>query len=123
VPQAQFNGLVEQYPFQAIQTTSGYNTATHIYGKGTLKIEFVAYSSSDDNAKTLFSTSANGNYLSVSVVQTAWTLSASIRSLNTTQFTSGYQSLSSGYPALYIGWDPSNPDITQASAWTEYEGT
>lgn len=120
VPQAQFNGLIEQYPFQAIQTTSSYNTATHIYGKGTLKIEFVAYNSSDNNAKTLFSASANGNYLPVSVVQTAWTSNAVIRSLNTTQFTDGYNSLSSGYPALYVGWDPSNPDITQSSSWTEY---
>ena len=120
VPQAQFNGLVEQYPFQAIQTTSSYNTATHIYGKGTLKIEFVAYNSSDDSAKTLFSMSANGNYLPVSAATTTWSSNTVIRSLNTTQFTNGYNSFSPGYPALYVGWDPSNPDITQASSWTEY---
>lgn len=29
----------------------------------------------------------------------------------------------SGYQQCYVGWDPSNPDITNENSWTAYDGT
>ena len=121
-PMAQYSGAVQDYPFQSIQMTAVPNSVTNIIGKGTLNIDLIAFNTQNvgsSGAPAIFSTVANGKFLTV-VSGVEWTSQALIRQLNRITLSSNYVRNSLGYPALFVGWDPSNPDITQASAWTEY---
>ena len=123
-PMAQYEGAVQYYPFQSLQMTAVPNSVTHIIGKGTLNIDLIAFNTQNvgsSGAPAIFSTVANGKLLTV-VSGVEWTSQAMIRQLNRITLSGSYVQNYLGYPALYVGWDPSNPDITQASAWTEYTG-
>lgn len=82
-----------------IRTSSPSLNSDGIATKGTVNIDFIAH-----NLLTSYGTLsqgrsyANGNYM--------------LACKNT-----------SGYANYYVGWDPSNPDITSEDAWTVYDGT
>lgn len=85
-------------------------------GKGIVSIDFLAYNvfTRSQDLPAAYAVVANGNYMCASNVTSTSLKPYPLNKLYTT---------SSGpkfFPVLYIGWDPSNPDITQESAWTEY---
>jgi hypothetical protein len=115
LPIAYYTGMVQEYPFQSL-TVFGPGNAC--FGKGVVNIELLAANMQNDSASIAplpASSAANGNYLCVSNTSSISYLPINKRANASPSF--------SAYTALYVGWDPSNPDITQASAWTEYEGT
>jgi hypothetical protein len=81
--------------------------ADGIISKGETLIDLMAtnlvYPYEGINTNTAY---ANGNYLCI-----AYLLETSTASTN-----------AMNGKIIYIGWDPSNPDITQESAWTAYTG-
>lgn len=106
-----WSGMVDVYPFQAI------SAFTDISGKGTIKINFLAVNMPKTSTlvNPTYSSAANGNYLTA--ISSSSTVAA--KSINGAINPAG----SGGeacYRVIYVGWDPSNPDITQASSWTEY---
>lgn len=116
---AQFDGAAQQYPYGNI-TLWAPSLDTACLTKGAVKIDLFAYncymaSSSYAIGKPV----ANGNFLAAFVVQNG---GGANNSWMPSFFTSMNYSSHTTYHALYVGWDPSNPDITQASAWTEYTG-
>lgn len=115
VPMAQYYGSVEKYPFQSLMAYKASDSVGHIYGKGVIKIDLVSmqWVTQSGLLPSLYRTFANGNYLCVRGA-TSSEISFSSLNVNATSSDNSY------YVALYCGWDPSNPDITQSSAWTEY---
>lgn len=106
-----YSGDMNYYPFAALSIYS-LNSVYHNYYKGTVSVDFLAWNSPSSSSQlpTLKSTKANGNYLCL-------VFPTGTNSMNVAFFDG-----SSAYvhPVLYCGWDPSNPDITQESAWTAY---
>lgn len=106
---AVFNGNPQLYPFENVGLTTNakrvsapYLNSDGITSKGTFDIDLLACNGT--NTYTGFSTwkpVANGNYLTAIIRQ-----AQASDTLNQTTY--------------YIGWDPSNPDITQESSWPEY---
>lgn len=119
-PIAMFSGNIQDYPFQSVYVVAyKQNPTTLIYGVGTIKIELLAAnfmpSAQYPNHLTPV---ANGNFLA------ATSFSNGIPSgANQLCVTSGsVEGVSVSIPiTYYVGWDASNPDITQSSAWTLYE--
>jgi hypothetical protein len=108
---------IQAYPFQAVSVKNYSTDSSGTIARGTVQIDLFAINY-PTVLPTKFSTVANGSLL---------VLDGSSESTNTPQMVLG-QWYAPGDHAIYIigmycGWDPSNPDITQASAWTEYEGT
>lgn len=109
-----WSGMVDSYPFQAV------SAFTDISGKGTVKVDFLAVNMPKSSylVSPIYSSAANGNYLAV--LASSSTVAA--KSIN-----GAINAAGSGdeacYRVIYVGWDPSNPDITQASAWQLYDGT
>ena len=114
LPLAVYSTSVQEYTFQSLQVFGVQNTAPATSGKGSISIDFMAINFPGANqglVPTVYSTFANGNYLVVRRVSGSYYLSSYIyNAYDTVQWNA----------ALYVGWDPSNPDITQASAWSEY---
>lgn len=106
-----FGGSPQSIPFESVTLTAGTSRTSSPYlnndgisSKGTIDIECLSanhcyqYSTS----KPVWTTFANGNYLCVYACSTANTYAQA---------------------NYYIGWDPSNPDITADASWTAYDGT
>lgn len=114
LPFSAYSTSVQEYPFQSLQVFGVQNTALATSGKGSISIDLMAINFPGANkglVPDVYSTFANGNYLVVRRVSGTYYLSTYIyNTADTVQWNA----------ALYVGWDPSNPDITQASAWTEY---
>lgn len=104
-----YNGSPDAYPFESvILTTNGIRSAAPylnndgITSKGSFSVDLLAcngtysYSNFDTWKPT-----ANGNYIVV-------------------RFKRSNPSYGTQPCVYYVGWDPSNPDITQESAWTAY---
>lgn len=120
-PVSTYSGVVSKYPFQSVNAVSGSSNSSGVFGKGTLKLEMLSYNANLSIAQTNFTTLANGNYLVACSDSVQWSgNNVTFRPLNSTKFSYSQNAFNCGYPALYVGWDPSNPDITQASAWTVY---
>ena len=85
------------------RTSSPFLNSDGILTKGTVNIEYFAANHCYQYAsiKPVWTVFANGNYLCVSV--------------NTTSYS--YAQVN-----YYVGWDPSNPDITSEDAWMAYNG-
>lgn len=111
VPMARYESNTQEYPFQSLQVYRSAGFGWNSLGKGSVKIDLL---STNVNATSIspYTVVANGNYLSV------LRGSYALQKLNSSM--SYYESQ---YYTLYVGWDPSNPDITQASAWQLYDGT
>lgn len=99
------------YEGATLSTAFSRNNATHsvplnpeyIATKGKVDIDLLAVNNTyGASGLTIGSTYANGNYLCI----------------YSRDVTSSSEKEKSG--AIYCGWDPSNPDITQESAWPEY---
>lgn len=104
-----YNGSPDTYPFESvILTTNGARSqAPHlnndgITSKGSFSVDLLACNGtySYSNYDT-WKTAANGNYIVARFKQA----------------TPSYLTQPCVY---YVGWDPSNPDITSESAWTAY---
>ena len=116
VPFAKYSSSTEAYPFQSIQIFDVTNVLPATSGKGSVNVDLIAVNFPGANqglVPSVYSTFANGNYLVVRTV-------TGTNYLSINPFNYAYELASNA--ALYVGWDPSNPDITQASAWTEYTG-
>lgn len=117
IPLAYYGSAVPDYPFQSLSVFGVANSSTKVNGKGALKLELlsISFMSATNLVPSIYSSVANGNLLCVNnITSTGFTTYA----INGNPSNWG----TATYPALYVGWDPSNPDITQASAWTEYTG-
>ena len=122
-PLAHWNTTISNYPFQALSSFSQNAIGgSPVSGKGTIDVDFLAVNFTG-NSQGLYpqnlGTYANGNYLAVR--RGGWNNSDYQYGISI----SGFNSLYSWYydVGLYVGWDPSNPDITQASSWSLYDGT
>lgn len=115
VPLAYYSSAVTNYPFQSLSVYRVYNSSTNSYGKGTLKLELlsISFQGSALLVPSIYSKVANGRLLCANNMTSA---GFTTYALNGNPSNYGL----SLYPALYVGWDPSNPDITQSSSWTEY---
>lgn len=105
-----FSATAQSIPYESITLTASvdrlsapYLNSDGITSKGTISIEYFATNQCYTYAseKPVWTRFANGNYLCVYVNPSTYAL---------TQFN------------YYIGWDPSNPDITSEDAWTAYTG-
>lgn len=109
---ATFGGSPTVFPYEAVslraigsRVTQPFLNSNGITSKGSFDISLLAANGA--NPYTLVSTMgsyANGNYLLV-MRQKYNSPTANLSQTN-----------------YYIGWDPSNPDITRESAWTAYNG-
>lgn len=115
IPLSYYRSAVQEYPFQSLSVYNVYNSSTKIYGKGTLKSELlsISFQAATNLVPSIYSSVANGNFLCVNSITSTGFNTYAING-NPTNYALAT------YPALYVGWDASNPDITQASAWTEY---
>lgn len=119
-PNAQYSGNIQNYPFQSVTAfTYRGDEIAHTYIRGEVNVDLIAVNYPPTGAfPTRLSTVANGKYLTVC----SYSLPAYYQILgcvNTGSDLAGQNSQTKQY-VFYVGWDPSNPDITQASAWTEY---
>lgn len=111
-----FSGSPESIPYESVEFTAGcsrndapFLNSDGICSKGAFNIDLISANSYYNNtAYSMMNTAANGNYLLV------------YRSSDTV---SGITSIVYSQVNYYIGWDPSNPDITSEDAWTAYDGT
>lgn len=115
-------GTMTSYPYQSLCVYDIYNNETFVRGKGMIDVSFLAinFSVTGTAPANAYQVVANGNYLCLrncvnSTSSQSQYLVAS--SMNGTSQKVYYSF------AFYCGWDPSNPIITDASAWTEYTGT
>lgn len=110
-------GSIQNYPFEAIFIINPeINSNTLNAFKGVIGIDLLAVCTPNSSSliPNALSTAANGNYLALVG-----------GSINANSNSGSFLNESTGnafkaYPTLYCGWDPSNPDITQESAWTAY---
>lgn len=117
-PAAIYYGNMQEYPYQCIsvylhETSNLYN---NILYKGGVNIELLASNgqkNGSSSAPALLSTVAGGNYLTICMGTGVSTYTYFLAE-------GPYSDSISAYRAVYCGWDASNPDITQESAWTEY---
>lgn len=116
-PVTKIGAYTETLPFSTIFAAGVYNADKPLlWGKGAVGVEGVAinnYLYGNSGARPeLFTTVANGKYLAIRRKNSTWTYT-------------GINGIDAGQtlPIIYIGWDPSNPDILQDSAWTLYDGT
>lgn len=115
LPLATYGTTVQEYPFQALTVFNILNSTTKTQGKGTVSVDLLSMNFPGTNQglePDIYGTYANGKYLCVR--KTTGTNYFQIAPLNFPTQTQRWNM------ALYVGWDPSNPDITQASSWTEY---
>lgn len=114
-PLAFYRTSVENYPFQSIQIF-GVSSSAGVPAKGTVSVDLMAMNFPGQNqglTPNIYAKFANGNYLVVRLSAGSSQVSPVVElNKGTTAF--------SANAALYVGWDPSNPDITQSSSWTEY---
>lgn len=113
-PLTRYIGNMQEYPFESLYLYDVANSQTNVSGKGTLKIDLISVNfpgANNNIVPNVYSTVAGGNYL------TFRTLSGS--NYYTFVQVNGTSNITSNV-AIYCGWDASNPDITQESAWTEY---
>lgn len=108
------------YPFGTIALVAK-EEQNSIY-KGSVAIDFISSNVCPVKQTDRLGVYAGGNYLFVGTVNYTQSFPATQYAFTTYQTVLGSAPVS-GYPALYVGWDPSNPDITQASAWQLYDGT
>lgn len=107
-----FNGVVTSYPFEdvtlttfGIRTAPPYLNSDGISSKGSFNIDLLSCNGTYNyTAFSQWASVANGNYL-------------------TALYYSHEGNASSPQTTYYVGWDPSNPDITSEDAWTAYDGT
>ena len=118
IPLAYYGSAVSDYPFQSLSVFGISNASTKVNGKGALRLELLSISFliATNLVPSIYSSVANGNLLCVNNITST---GFKIYPINGNPSNYGTNT----YPALYVGWDPSNPDITQASSWTEYTGT
>lgn len=108
----------QYYPFGSVSFVSANEVGRNSIYVGSAVIDFIASNISPIQQTNRLQAYAGGNYLFVATGNYTQSLPYEKKA-----FTSYQTILSSelkGYPALYVGWDPSNPDITQSSSWTEY---
>lgn len=101
------------YPFESLSFYS-IRANSYLYGVGRCNIDFACTNRCNMSGGDRTSIIANGNLILASRDASA--------STNTGEFFY-VTNLDSMYSRLYVGWDPSNPDITQASAWQLYDET
>lgn len=107
---------IDKYPFCSVKTLGPLDTRTNSYIRGTVNVDLFCTSAPETREKNSYgSTVANGNLLFISSSSASSSLAGYIPTYEVE-----FPGPRSCYVSLYIGWDPSNPDITQASAWTEY---
>lgn len=110
---AQWSGLPEEYPFISL---SAFTSTT---GKGVINVGLICANmpKTAGQAVGIYSSVAGGKLLAA--IKTDGTYYAkTINNAPNPDSPSGYPWTI--YRVIYVGWDPSNPDITQASSWTEF---
>ena len=110
---AVFAGAPSIHPYESVslntcnsRTSAPFLNSDGITSKGTFNIDLLATNSATPyTSVSPMQSYANGNYL------------LAIRCTSNPQTTNVCQT------NYYVGWDPSNPDITSEDAWTAYDGT
>lgn len=115
-----FSTVTNNVPFQSPDLICSRNIPhwmnnEHFTAKGTINKELVSYNASctsSTNCPNQGATALGGNLLSVGALSS---------NTNYTMMGGGaMQNISNTiYPCGYVGWDPSNPDITNESSWPE----
>lgn len=104
------------YPFSSVQVYVYNNTTSGVYLKGNTKIDFLSCCYVTTNTMVRYQTVANGNY--IFAFDLAGTMSISDNSHAASFYKYTVNNLKG---LLFVGWDPSNPDITSSAAWELYE--
>ena len=105
-------GSEPKFAFESVAITGIENDYWYVKGKGIINIDFLA-TAIINASYDIFRTLANGNYLLVLKKTGASRTADNGETMITT----------SNGVFLFVGWDASNPDITQASSWILYDGT
>jgi hypothetical protein len=117
-PDAAFEDVMapNALPYSNVSVFGTRSDYANTFIKGNLKTEIISTSlcKTAINDSEIYKPFANGNLLffysaSVSIPMLGFNYDAP------TSFNSA-----SYYCMIYLGWDPSNPDITHPSSWTEY---
>lgn len=117
LPVALWTSAINAYPYQSITFYAVLTNESGVFNKGSISIDLFAcnMNTSSANVPANYTIAANGNYLRIASNTSG---NVGIGTINNVNIDSVRQNT-----MLYVGWDPSNPDITQASAWVEYTGT
>ena len=113
-PLTRYIGNMQEYPFESLYVWDVVNSQTNVSGKGTLKIDLISVNfpgANNNIVPNVYSTVAGGNYLAFRKLSGSY--------YYTFNKVNGTADITANV-AIYCGWDASNPDITQESAWTEY---
>jgi len=104
------------YPFSSVYIAMrGDSQDVQSNGIGSIPIDLLATNTTTGNLFNKGSVVANGNYLCVSATTgTNYTIGLSF---NTVQ---GWGSSSYIGENIFVGWDPSNPDLNESTSWPEY---
>lgn len=106
----------ETYAFESVTLSNVSKPEGEYYkcaGRGVFPIDLIARMTTSGAAFNRLSTAGNGNYLTVYKSSSA----NYVYPIGQTA-----QNRFNANENLFVGWDPSNPDIKQSSAWTKYTG-
>lgn len=114
-PVSSYAGQAPAYPFQSVTAFSVIcDSVTKTSARGVIKSELLSINYPPSSSSvSKFSTWAGGKLLALYT----HTKSAPVSLFGASNTPNDQQFQTY---VTYVGWDPSNPDITQASAWTEY---
>lgn len=110
-----FGGSPESIPYESVEFTAGCSRSAEpflnsdgICSKGAFNIDLISANSYYNNtAYGMMNAAANGNYLLV---------------YKNSDVIGATMNLLYSQANYFVGWDPSNPDITSEDAWTAYNG-
>lgn len=109
---------IQAYPFQSVSVKTWRTDETSkTIARGTVNVDLLAINY-PESLLTKFTTAANGKYLVLNGVDSPTNPPQKLFGQVSYPRDHNYYTI-----GVYCGWDPSNPDITQASAWQLYDGT
>jgi hypothetical protein len=109
-PLASWNGTGIDAPYQSLSVYGITSNSSGIFSKGIVKVDLLSINMPTANNSSYYAPYAGGNYLAIAK-QTSTTSFLGKKGLNGAYYPNNY------YATLFVGWDSSNPDITQSSSW------
>lgn len=105
------------YPFSSVYTIMTSDSQdVQSNGIGSIPIDLLATNTTTGASFNTGSVVANGNYLCVSSTRASlYVVGLSFRSVSGWGSSNNYNSEN-----IFVGWDPSNPDLNESSSWPEY---
>lgn len=105
------------YPFSSVYTTMTENSQDiQSNGIGSIPIDLLATNTTTGSLFNRGSVVANGNYICVSAISSSSSYAVALSFMPV----SGWGSSNYIGENIFVGWDPSNPDLNESTSWPEY---